>query len=36
MYSKQWDFEVPASFSQRLDAPGRPAAHTDYTGLTTR
>ena len=31
MYAKQWDFELPASFSQALDAPGRPAAHTDHT-----
>lgn len=31
IYAKQWDFELPASFSQALDAPGRPAAHTDHT-----
>ncbi|MGF1570651.1 MAG: sulfatase-like hydrolase/transferase [Nodosilinea sp.] len=31
MYAKQWDFELPVSFSQALDAPGRPPAHTDYT-----
>ncbi len=31
MYVKQWDFELPESFSQPLDAPGRPAAHTDFT-----
>jgi arylsulfatase A-like enzyme len=31
MYAKQWDFELPASFSQGIDEPGRPAAHTDYT-----
>jgi arylsulfatase len=31
MYAKQWDFELPTSFSQALDAPGRPAAHTDHT-----
>jgi len=31
MYAKQWDFELPASFSQAVDAPGRPAAHTDHT-----
>jgi arylsulfatase len=31
MYTKQWDFELPASFSQALDPPGRPAAHTDHT-----
>jgi arylsulfatase len=31
IYARQWDFELPASFSQALDAPGRPAAHTDFT-----
>jgi len=31
MYEKQWDFELPVSFSQAADAPGRPAAHTDHT-----
>jgi arylsulfatase len=31
MYTKQWDFELPASFSQAIDQPGRPAAHTDHT-----
>lgn len=31
MYAKQWDFDLPASFSQALDAPGRPAGHTDHT-----
>lgn len=31
MYTKQWDFDLPESFSQPLDAPGRPAAHTDHT-----
>lgn len=31
MYAKQWDFELPASFSQAVDAPGRPAAHIDHT-----
>jgi arylsulfatase len=30
MYAKQWDFELPVSFSQPVDAPGRPAAHTDF------
>jgi arylsulfatase len=30
-YAKQWDFELPESFSQALDAPGRPAAHIDHT-----
>jgi arylsulfatase A-like enzyme len=31
MYSKQWDFELPASFTQPVNAPGRPAAHTDFS-----
>src|SRR5215813_5350254 len=30
LYAKQWAFELPATYSQRLDAPGRPAAHADY------
>jgi arylsulfatase len=30
-YATQWDFELPESFSQALDAPGRPAAHVDHT-----
>lgn len=30
MYRTQWEFELPASFSQAVDAPGRPAAHTDF------
>lgn len=30
MYARQWDFELPTSFSQAIDAPGRPAAHTDF------
>ena len=31
MYAKQWDFDLPISFSQAVDAPGRPTAHTDHT-----
>lgn len=31
MYAKQWDFELPVSFSQPVDAPGRPTAHTDFS-----
>jgi arylsulfatase len=30
-YAKQWEFELPVSFAQGVDAPGRPAAHTDHT-----
>jgi arylsulfatase len=29
-YAKQWKFDLPASYRQPLDAPGRPAAHADY------
>jgi arylsulfatase len=31
LYAKQWNFELPASFSRAVDAPGRPAAHTDFS-----
>ena len=31
LYAKEWAFELPASFSQPIDAPGRPAAHTDFS-----
>jgi arylsulfatase len=30
LYAKQWAFGLPATYSQKLDAPGRPLAHTDY------
>ncbi|MBL8897102.1 MAG: sulfatase-like hydrolase/transferase [Planctomycetes bacterium] len=30
LYRQQWEFELPASRSQALDAPGRPAAHRDF------
>src|SRR5499427_4152809 len=30
LYAKQWPFEPPLSYQQRLDARGRPAAHADY------
>ena len=30
LYAKQWSFELPASYRQKLDAPGRAAAHLDY------
>jgi arylsulfatase len=30
LYAKQWAFELPATYTQALDAPGRPAAHADY------
>jgi len=29
-YSKHWRFNLPETYAQRLDAPGRPAAHADY------
>jgi arylsulfatase len=31
LYAKQWAFELPTSFAQPIDAPGRPAAHTDFS-----
>lgn len=30
LYARQWDFDLPDSFSQVVNAPGRPAAHTDH------
>ena len=30
LYAKQWDFKLPASHFQPLDAPGRPPAHRDF------
>src|SRR5262245_28948129 len=30
LYAKQWAFDLPATYTERLDAPGRPAAHSDY------
>jgi arylsulfatase len=30
LYAKQWAFDLPATHTQRLGAPGRPAAHADY------
>lgn len=30
LYEKQWQFELPQTYTQSLDAPGRPAAHKDY------
>jgi arylsulfatase len=30
LYAKQWEFELPKTFRQPLDAPGRPAAHRDF------
>jgi arylsulfatase len=30
LYAKQWQFDLPATFRQPLNAPGRPAAHVDY------
>jgi len=30
LYARQWTFDMPASFAQRLDAPGRPRAHADF------
>lgn len=30
LYSRQWDFKLPASHAQAITAPGRPAAHRDF------
>lgn len=30
LYAQQWPFELPPSYGQPLDAPGRPAAHVDF------
>ena len=30
LYGKQWAFELPRSYAQRLDERGRPAAHAEY------
>lgn len=30
LYKKQWEFDLPATYQQSLDSPGRPLAHIDY------
>jgi arylsulfatase len=30
LYAKEWAFDLPATYPQPLDAPGRPPAHIDY------
>lgn len=30
LYARQWDFALPPSHDQPLDAPGRPPAHRDF------
>jgi arylsulfatase len=30
LYARKWDFRLPASHAQALDAPGRPPAHRDF------
>jgi arylsulfatase len=30
LYARQWEFDLPASHGQPIDAPGRPAAHRDF------
>ena len=30
LYARQWEFDLPASHNQALDAPGRPPAHHDF------
>jgi arylsulfatase len=31
LYAEQWNVKLPASFSQAVNTPGRPAAHTDFS-----
>lgn len=31
MYAPKWEFDLPASFTHPIDAPGRPPAHTDFS-----
>jgi arylsulfatase len=30
LYAKQWAFDLPTTYREPLDAPGRPAAHAQY------
>lgn len=30
LYANQWPFELPQTYHEALDAPGRPSAHRDY------
>lgn len=30
LYEKQWPFDLPATYHEPIDAPGRPMAHADY------
>src|SRR5512135_801770 len=30
LYAKRWDFELPATYHQPIDVPGRPRAHPDH------
>jgi arylsulfatase len=30
LYARRWAFDLPPTYTQPLDAPGRPAAHADY------
>jgi arylsulfatase len=30
LYARRWAFDLPPTYGQRVDAPGRPAAHADY------
>src|SRR5262249_21975655 len=30
LYRKQWQFDLPKTYTQALDAPGRPKCHDDY------
>jgi arylsulfatase len=30
LYARQWEFDLPSSYAQALDAPGRPPAHAEF------
>jgi arylsulfatase len=30
LYAKRWTFDLPTTYADQLDAPGRPAAHRDF------
>ena len=30
LYKKQWTFDLPKTYSQKLDEPGRPRSHAEY------
>jgi arylsulfatase len=30
LYTKQWEFDLPQTYADRMDSPGRPPAHAEY------